>query len=249
MSLLTSHSTVNKYTKTGLDIRYRHEVVDGGNLYTRYVTKAYEYVGMTYAAAMTCKAEKAAQYMRTHRRQEIEEVQTSASDGTVSTEYKVKEKSITERLCSISASHGEGDSWNVSISVSETETVASLDAVSDVEALFDAENAWNYDEDDEGGTTGLTLASVAGFAGASYVSAFVVANGISGFSASGLSLVVTPSSGSSSVWSCTSCAGPMSGSRYQCIFDGGSRTVPSGTSTAIVQRGSYRSEAISFTAS
>lgn len=248
MSLLSGYSTLNKRTKVGLDVRYRHEIVDGGHLYTRYATKAYGYVGMTYAAAKECAAAKSAQYMRTHRRQSIKEETSTSTDSTTNTTtntttYSVDEKSVTERLCSIATTHGSGDAWDVEISVSETETVATLEEASDIEALFSTENAWDYDEEDEGGTTGLRLASVSATAGAGSVSAKVTASGIGGFAASGLRLTVAAVNGGKSYWSCSSSAEGADGS-YSCTFTGG--TVPDATCTAFAAFGAYVSNSVTF---
>lgn len=244
MSLLSGYSTLNKHTKVGLDVRYRHEIVDGGHLYTRYATKAYGYLGMTYAAAKECAAVKSAQYMRTHRRQSIKE-ETSSDSSTTSTTYSVDDKSVTERLCSISTTHGNGDAWDVEISVSETETVATLEEASDVEALFSAENAWEYDEDDEGGTPGVKLSAVSGSKGGSSISAKITATGISGFSASGAVLTVSQVSASGvAYWSCASASATGDGG-YSCTFTGG--TVPLATCTAFATCGTYVSNTVTFT--
>lgn len=250
MSLLSGYSTLNKHTKVGLDVRYRHEIVDGGHLYTRYATKAYGYVGMTYAAAKECAAAKGEQYMRTHRRQSIKETTTTSTDSstdttTTSTTYSVDDKSVTERLCSIATSHGNGDAWDVEISVSETETVATLEAASDVAALFSTENAWDYDEDDEGGTPGLRLSAVSGSKGGSSISAKITATGISGFSATSVTLTVsTVSSSGVANWPCASATKTSDGG-YSCTFTGG--TVPTVTCTAFATSGTYVSNTVTFT--
>lgn len=167
MSLLTTYSLRAMHTKVGLCVRYRDEKVDGGRLYTRYATKAYSFVGMTYKAAKTCAAEKISQYRRIHRKQEIKE--TTTTSGTT---YAVDDKFVIDCLCSISVTHGEGDSWDVEISVNETETRASLTAVSDLDSLFSVENKWSYDEYVDGGvSTKITLDSVSANGGVGSASA------------------------------------------------------------------------------
>lgn len=243
MSLLSGYSTLNKHTKVGLDVRYRHEIVDGGHLYTRYATKAYGYVGMTYAAAKECAAVKSAQYMRTHRRQSIK-AETSSDSSTTSTTYSVDDKSVTERLCSISTTHGNGDAWDVEISVSETETVATLEAASDVEALFSTENAWEYDEDDEGGTAGLKLSAVSGSKGGSSIIAKVTATGISNFSMSGVLMRVRYTEGTityTKLFSCKSATKTSNGT-YSGTFTG--NTVPTVTSRVYATCGAYTSNTV-----
>lgn len=97
---------------------------------TRYATKRYSYVGMTKDAARRCAAEKTAKYTR--RRAVATTVlgyikSTLSDDGTVSSEVLkdigpcvyVNGQSVAE----VVASSSDGVSYDVSISVNETDTV------------------------------------------------------------------------------------------------------------------------------
>lgn len=254
MSLLTSHSLKNKHTKVGLSVRYRDEVVDGGRLYTRYATKAYSYVGMTYAAAKACAAEKYKQYRRIHRKQEIEARTTTSTvtgdDGNTSTVastyHAVNDKFVIDCLCTISVTHGAGDSWDVEISVNETDTRASLEAVSDLDALFATENAWEYDETVDGLEEALSLKSISAVAGSGTISVTFTLVNYDGLKQAPQLIVASVGVASRSYWTCEDCQ-PSAESEYRGTFTGG--TVPNTACTAVLVYGTKVSKTVTFTPS
>lgn len=239
MSLLTSHSIKNKHTKVGLSVRYRDEIVDGGRLYTRYATKSYSYVGMTYAAAKACAAKKYEQYRRIHRKQEIKETTT----GTATT-YAVDDKYVIDCLCTISMTHGAGDSWDVEISVNETETRASLEAVSDLEALFKTENAWEYDEAQDGSERSFELRSVSAVAGSGAIGVVFSFVDYAGLRDSLQLIVASVGVAARSYWTLASIQ-ENAEHVYACTFTGG--TVPNTACTACLVCGTQVSKTVTFT--
>lgn len=166
MALLTEHSDTNKVTHVGLSIRYRTELASSNNslrVVTRYATKTYSYVGMTYAAARDCADAKAAQYLRSHPSSYI--IETDQETGIA----WITPICVTDTLCLISMVHGEGDSWDVNISVAEKD-VRATDTAQSPELLFATENTWDYDESDEGGANTIKILSARADAGSSQIS-------------------------------------------------------------------------------
>lgn len=234
MALISAHSSTNKVTHTGLSVRYRSETdTDRGLLVvTRYATKVYSFVGMTYSAARDCADAKAAQYLRKH-----------ASGYTVTTDADgisaVTPVYVTDTLCSIAMTHGEGDSWDVNISVSEQDVRATTDTSTAPAKLFATENAWDYDETDEGGRDKITITSASASSGSNSVSVtYTTRNPIT--TPSLMKLAVT-SGGYSKFLSLVSASGSSA------TFAGDSFTVSSGACTVTIVYGNVTSNIYSFT--
>ena len=162
MSLRTTYGDANKLTSTGLCVRYACEEQSGLYVFTRYASKTYAYVGMTYDCAKDCAAAKRTQYLRRHNRVSV----TAPADTTTSTTGTAENTLVYEALCTISTTHGDGDSWDVEIQVNETEQRAAESSDVSPDSLFAAENSWDYDEGAASASTGaITLNSASGKSG------------------------------------------------------------------------------------
>lgn len=114
---LTTYGTANKVTDRALQIQY---TVEGSTIKVgleervhwevhRLCTKTYRYVGMTYAAAKTCRDAMIEKYTRTQR------VWTRQS----ASEYEHAD--VTNCQADIACVHDEGGMWHVEIQVSEND--------------------------------------------------------------------------------------------------------------------------------
>lgn len=192
MSLLTKYGDMNKVTATGLCVRYSCAEDQGWYVFTRYASKAYAYVGMTYDCAKTCAAAKQAQYLRTHNRVTInaQNVEGESADGTAAASIKiVADVPVIESLCSVTMVHGEGDSWDVEIQVNESEQRAAASASTSPASLFSAENSWDYDEG-SAAAGAISLSSASGSTGGTEIET-VVSSNLESFSPTSALLSVT----------------------------------------------------------
>lgn len=178
MSLLTQYGERNKSTTSGLCVRYACTAQYGVFVFTRYATKSYAFVGMDYATAKTCAAAKRVQYLRKHNRVTVKLV-TNEETG-ISTPISVNSP-VYEALCSIELTHGDGDSWDVEIQVNETEQRASSSADTSPDVLFEAENAWAYDEVAASGSE-ITISAASGTVGGTTIET-TLSSTVEGFNA------------------------------------------------------------------
>ena len=153
MALFDTFSRANKRQDGDLDVRYLSDVVKmtaNGPVYhvTRIASKSYEYFGMTKAAANECKREKQAQYYRKFAA------------------YQYENGKITPRFsfgctAEVDVSQIAGDDYACKISVSESDTIYTMDAADTVEAcrkLFAFAELRNYDEDNPA-VVGIAIAT------------------------------------------------------------------------------------------
>lgn len=140
---LPSFSDANKSTSTALCVRYFVEYVDYSYYrVTRTATKAYSYVGMTKSAADSCAASKRALYTRNHI------ILDTVNTVPVGSTGRKMPGALAVYGCAaeISLNSYRGDTWNVDISVNETDIRCSATAPNDPASLFTSENARDYDE-------------------------------------------------------------------------------------------------------
>ena len=160
MALLTDYSADNMITERGLAIRYGAQRVKinkeienpGGGTATesvwmwkisRYATKTYSFVGMTYDAAVACADDKEKQYRRLYSRGEDTIVESGASVEVVR--------------------DGDSSAYSVAVQVSETDVLLREKYDGNPQMLFAAQNGRNYDNGDPksgGGEYDLLLTAI-----------------------------------------------------------------------------------------
>lgn len=240
MSLKTSYGDFNKDTQTGLCIRYSTSKENGFYIVTRYASKTYSYVGMTYEAANKCAAAKRAQYLRKHN---VASVVVNTDSDASETKYKISNSEVYESLCSISTSHGDGDSWDVEIQVNEEESRATDSSSTSPEALFSAENAWEYDEGESSSAeTTYTITAASGKSDETSITTTIETND-EAFSPSGAILTVAVGT-SSDTYTCRSAS--KSGSVWTVVWGGTLALTTEETSVKVVY-GAATSNTVSFT--
>lgn len=171
MALLTSYGSTNCVVESGLVVRYSKSPVYGqwqyaigvttvtvGKAwqYTRTAAKSYRYVGMTYSAAKSCKADMIAKYTRT--------VKTSEWDAlSESTEHFGESSSDNASIlmADVALVCVGGVAWDVVINVNEVDTRLRESHNGSPDALFASETDRTYgpdggDASDETETTGTS---------------------------------------------------------------------------------------------
>lgn len=158
MGLLTSHSAANLVVEEGLVVTYSRMKISGQwswvsanlsgtyyymNEYRRYATKSFRYVGMTYAAAKTCRDAMIKYFTRS--------VKVDVWDGSC-TQGKWDSKDGGQVIMtSVTLAHDDGCMWSVRVRVNEVDVHYSLeDSVEDCKSVFAAECARAYGTDGAG---------------------------------------------------------------------------------------------------
>ena len=240
MSLKTSFGTFNKDTQTGLCICYSTSEENGLFVVTRYASKTYSYVGMTFAAANKCAAAKRAQYLRKHN---VASVVVNTDSEASETSYKIRNSEVYESLCSISVVHGDGDSWDVEIQVNEEESRGTDSSSTSPESLFSAENAWDYDEGESSSSeTAYKITAASGTSGETSITTTIETNDES-FSPGGAILAVAAGTSSDTY---TRKSSSKSGSVWTVVWGGTLALTAEETSVKVVY-GAAASNTMSFT--
>ena len=247
MSLLRKYGDFNKYTQTGLCIRYSMAEQNGLYLVTRYATKDYFYVGMTYETAQACAAAKREQYMRKHNQASIVAKTSTVAqeDGTekTATTYEIEDTKLYESLCSISVNHGEGDSWDVEIQVNEEETRGTKSSSTSPDSLFSTENVWEYDEATDVSQTTFELMSAAGAVGETTISVNITTSDES-FSPGGATLSVSFGT-TTATYTCSNASHGAATGTWHLTF-GGATALEDAATTVKVVYGATTSNAVTF---
>ena len=248
MSLKNSYGEANKYTQTGLDVRYvaEQDVDSGYYIYTRYASKTYSYVGQTFESAKVCATNKKAQYLRKHNRATIKAVSsTDESTGETKTTYKVVDSSVYESLCTITMNHADGDAWDVEIQVNEEDVRVATSADVNPETLFATENAWDYDEGEQAASA-LAITYASGVQGAATVQTTLTAL-VSDFKPTAASLRVDV--GGSSVYFAAQ-SSSQSGTTWTITWTGSTNLPTDGSTVGVmVNYGAQISNLYTFTPS
>lgn len=151
---LTYYDDRNKIESSLLQTWFSSEPVsapglsDGWRVYKRIRTKSYQFVGMTKATARQCVVDKQNLYKRLYGRWKL-----SQPYGYWQWVYDT-EDTYYDFVANISASHQDGDMWNVEIQVNETCYLYYNSPVEllDPELVFEqyyGPSVWKYDEDGE----------------------------------------------------------------------------------------------------
>jgi len=111
---------------------------------------------MDYATARQCSQAKTTQYFRDYSiiAQVDESELSSGLPAALHNEY------VKANTSNIAYTKQDGNMWNCTIDVNETDVKPSLTLPADVASLFTDENARNYDEDTGSASDVLTLNSV-----------------------------------------------------------------------------------------
>ncbi len=161
MGLQSSYSDANIVIEEGLTVTYSRSIIQGSWSYTaanvsgtydtmrelhRYARKSFKYVGMTYAAAKTCRDAMITLFTRTTK--------TSYWNGTVAGGGWNDDDGGETLTADVSLVHGDGDAWEVHVRVNEDSVryrLATEAAYSSV--VFSHERqTWTYGSDGEGTT-------------------------------------------------------------------------------------------------
>lgn len=150
MALIQSYSAANRQVDEDLAVTYTKTRVYGSWSYasgtsivtvysvwsyTRTATKSYRYVGMTKAAANSC-----AEAIR-----QIYQRNTTVSEWGDTDEFKdVDGGSIP--MADVGVRHVDGDMWEVSVNVHESDSRMRRVPVASAESLFTDEDQRDYDE-------------------------------------------------------------------------------------------------------
>ena len=126
MSLCTSYSDANVVVEEALTVTYSTVIVQGSWSYTsanvtgyyytmrechRYARKSFRYVGLTHAAAKTCRDAMVALFTRDFK---TSYWQSDAMGGGWS-----DDTGGTVLMADVSLTHDEGDAWSVRVRVNE----------------------------------------------------------------------------------------------------------------------------------
>ena len=126
MSLCTSYSDANVVIEEALTVTYSNTIIQGSWSYTsanvtgtyntmrevhRYARKSFRYVGMTYAAAKTCRTAMVALFTRSFKTSywQSDTMGGGWSDDTGGTIV----------MADVALTHDEGDAWSVHVRVNE----------------------------------------------------------------------------------------------------------------------------------
>ena len=158
MGLLNSYSPANLVVEEGLVVTYSRRKVSGqwswvaANLsgthyymqeYHRYATKAFKYVGMTYAAAKTCRDAMISYFTRSTK--------IDAWDDSCVNGQWVSKDGGSMLMTSIALTHDDGCMWSVRVRVNEDDVHYSLeDDVMGYMTVFMSERLRTYGTDGAG---------------------------------------------------------------------------------------------------
>jgi hypothetical protein len=158
MGLITSYSDANLVLEEGLTVTYSRMKISGSwgwvsanlsgtyyyaNEYHRYATKAFRYVGMTYAAAKTCRDKMVDYFTRT--------VRTDVWDDSVTDGQWLVKTLGSQLMTEITLTHDDACMYSVHVRVHEDDVryTKEGDAVSP-ESMFTSEQARTYGSDAHG---------------------------------------------------------------------------------------------------
>ena len=158
MGLLDSHSAANLVVEEGLVVTYSRQKISGqwswvsGNMsgthyymneYRRYATKSFKYVGMTYAAATSCRNAMISRFTRSTK---IDAWDDSCTDGAW-----VSKDGGSILMTSIALTHDDGCMWSVRVRVNENDVHYSKEGeVSSYTSVFSSERSRSYGTDGAG---------------------------------------------------------------------------------------------------
>ena len=168
MSLCTSYSDANVVIEEALTVTYSNTIIQGSWSYTsanvtgtyntmrevhRYARKAFRYVGMTHAAAKTCRNAMVALFTRDFKTSywQSDTMGGGWSDDTGGTVL----------MADVALTHDEGDAWSVHVRVNEDDVRFRLvDGGAYPATLFATERTTrSYGTDGEGTTAEREVAS------------------------------------------------------------------------------------------
>lgn len=151
MALLSNYSSANLVITEGKTVSYSQTRIYGSWSYTsgttvttyteawefhRYCSMSFEYVGMTYSAAMSCAEALVEKYTRSFKLSEWDSSQgvfVSTSGGSVP-------------MASVAVAYDGGNAYSVRVSVREDDTRLKRTAPGEVSSLFSEEDSRSYEE-------------------------------------------------------------------------------------------------------
>jgi hypothetical protein len=159
MGLLTSYSAANLVVEEGLVVTYSRQKISGQwswtsanmsgthyymNEYRRYATKSFKYVGMTYAAAKSCRDAMVKYFARSIK---IDAWDDSCADG-----QWVSKDGGSMLMTTVTLTHDDGCMWSVRVRVNENDVHYSKEGeVSSYTSVFSSERTRSYGGDGNGG--------------------------------------------------------------------------------------------------